>query len=296
MHNLKELRPPSHLKRSKSDSDIQNPSCIICKNFKTNNFFSLCFCCEGHLCPTCQNIVEINGKNLELCETCLELTLNSSIYLRYEQNSQQDSEKFRKIHEEIKEIKRKNAENLAVLRELNLSFIQLSQETLAAESEMELRLVKIHENFSEIGAESAMLTKEKNRLLEEVDMINDNLESLEATLNTTEKLITKDSGKILDIEKLILEQRQENLSLLSTLGKIKSQNIQELEICDSTKTLKTHLQTFKLQLDEAKTQARNENYKKMLEQFKAQEIQLKELKLHLKDSPITDSKCKCHIM
>lgn len=256
-----------------------------------------------------------------MCTPCLDFTRNSSIFLRYEKNLVQDSEKFRNAQEEIKEIKRKNQENLAVLRELNLSFIQLSQETLAAESEMEVRLVKIHENHSEVGAESVELSKEKIRLLEEVDSINDNLENLEATLNTTEKLITKDSGKILDLEKLISEQRQENLASHLTLEKIKAQNTQELEICTSTQSLKTHLQALKLQFEDAKTQnqllkkrlqelkglqddfhprvsfeIRHENYKKMLEQFNSQEIQLKELQLHLKDSPITDSKCKCHIM
>ena len=324
MQALQQLSPRLRHKRFYSDPNLPSPSCIFCRKLKSQNFssvFFLCFSCKGPICPTCQITLQINGKAFKLCPSCLELTQKNGEFLTYQRNFSQNSEKIRKIEEKIKEIKGKNKENLGVLRELNLSFIQLIQISLPSEREMESRLVKIHENLSELGYGAVPLNKEKARLIAEIEKVQENLENLQIALYETEKLITKDSEKILDLEVLIEDQKRESNSFKPALEKIQSQRSKELEIFTSTESLSSHLETLKKQFNQAKVQnqllkkrlqelktlqddshprvsfeARNENYKKMLEQFNTQEIQLKELQLHLKDSPITNSKCKCHIM
>lgn len=324
MQVLQKLRPHPRHQRFYSNQNLPSPSCIFCKKLKSQNFspvFFLCFSCKGYLCPTCQITHQINGKTLILCPNCFEFTKKSEEFLTYQQNFSLNSEKIRKIEEKIKEIKGKNKENLGVLRELNLAYIQLTQISLPAEGKMESRLVKIHENYSELGCEGVPLNKEKSRLVEEIEKVQENLENLQVALYETEKLIIKDSKKILDLEKLIVDQKQEINSFKADLDKIQLQRSKELEIFTSTESLNSHLESLKKQFNQAKVQnqllkkrlqelktlqddshprvsfeARNESYKQMLEQFNTQEIQLKELQLHLKVSPITNSKCKCHIM
>lgn len=310
-----------HRKSYSSHISIPQTYCMNCgDDSKPSLDYSLCFSCHFLYCITCSVSFSFNLQKHSFCSSCFfQLEQRFSILEEI-----QALASLRLSKEEIGQVlqssKKKSKECLEAIREFNLTHCKQAENAVIIERKIEEKLVKEHEKnrILEEKLKKDLILREELEV--EVENMLEIIEKIRSETKETRRIIETDTEKILDLEEKVKEQEKDSKKINETLLHILEQKSQEIEVFTSTENLNSKLSCVRVQVDEAKKlndqlrkrlqelkivqysqphitfETRNENLKKMMEQYISQDLELQDLQSQLKSSSLTSKSCKCHIM
>ena len=258
----------------------------------------------------------------QICAKCYDSCWGTSEYKLLDTQAQELMIKCKQTQEMVIEVEGKRKDALEKLRSLNLTFSKLQDDWAERKEEMEEEILFLHSENIDLENHCKKLNEIEELNLQEIEETNSTIALLNQEVEECKTLNLRDAERISQLEMLIKEQKKENNKLAASLKRAemgKKENEETLKTDESglnlkLNTLKEHSEEMLKQnemlrkrmkecrKDEGEEmyyrsagESRGDSYKRLMEQWTQQEIELKKLRSQLLHNPITQKTCRCNI-